>query len=37
VGLIDDIPTVQEWMDTFMDEAVSTIKARLNGMLKAKL
>jgi NADH:quinone reductase (non-electrogenic) len=29
VGLIDDIPTVQELMKKFMDEAVSTVEQRL--------
>jgi NAD(P)H-dependent flavin oxidoreductase YrpB (nitropropane dioxygenase family) len=33
VGLINDIPTVQELMDRFMKEAEDTVKQRLNGMM----
>mmetsp|Transcript_7145 Transcript_7145/g.9041 ORF Transcript_7145/g.9041 Transcript_7145/m.9041 type:complete len:329 (-) Transcript_7145:1548-2534(-) len=37
VGLIDDIPTVKELMDTFMNEAEQTIKHRLAGIVNARL
>eukprot|EP01127_Copromyxa_protea_P013060 TRINITY_DN346_c0_g2_i1.p1 TRINITY_DN346_c0_g2~~TRINITY_DN346_c0_g2_i1.p1 ORF type:complete len:338 (-),score=99.17 TRINITY_DN346_c0_g2_i1:45-989(-) len=37
IGLIDDIPTVQEWMNTFIEEAVDTIRNKLNTTIKAKL
>jgi len=33
VGLIDDVPTVKQFMDSFIREAESTIKERLGGML----
>lgn len=34
VGLIDDIPTCQELMDTMMYEAEETIRGRLLSMIK---
>lgn len=37
VGLIEDNPTVQELMDSFMKEAEETVKARLNAMLVSSL
>jgi NAD(P)H-dependent flavin oxidoreductase YrpB (nitropropane dioxygenase family) len=37
VGLIEDIPTVQELMDNFIKEAEDTVKARLNKMMYSKM
>lgn len=39
VGLIDDIPTVQEFVDRFMKEAIDLMSAKLPTMVvqKAKL
>jgi nitronate monooxygenase len=34
VGLVDDIPTVQQFMDRFMAEAVATITNRLAPMVQ---
>jgi len=33
VGLVDDIPTVQEFMDKFIGEAIETIRGRLNSFV----
>ncbi len=33
VGLINDVPTVQEFMDRFVSEAETTIRNRLSGLL----